>query len=122
MATVTCPTCGKEYDAATQFCPQDGSTLHPANRKSGGRTPAGGIGTLVGTRGTSEQDAQEIKEALAASREGRGRPGGATPVRPTDPLSRPSMAEEPKRSVLGIAITVGVVLVIVAVIAFAMRR
>ncbi len=121
MATVFCPSCGKEYDESTQFCPQDGTTLHStANRRSGAKTPGGGIGTLVGTRATSEQDAQKIKEALARDAAGLGRPGNVP--KPTDPLSRPSIHEKPERSMLGIAITVGVVLVIVVLIAVAMRR
>ena len=121
MSQNVCPQCGATYDAGVQRCTVDGAALRPAQpaRKS---TPSEGIGTLVGARATSEDEAQRIKALLAADASGRAKPTPPSVPRPTDPTSRPSVSAEPRRNVVGIAVGVLVLIAVVVLIALAMRK
>jgi hypothetical protein len=119
MAQNVCPTCGSTYDAAQQFCPKDGTVLRSAESRR--PTPNDGIGTLVGARATSEEEAQRIKALLAADPNYRKAAPAGVP-KPTDPMSRPSVSSEPRRNIVGIVIGVLVLAAVVALIALAMRK
>lgn len=124
MAQNVCPKCGSTYDAAQQFCPKDGTQLRVAESRR--PTPNDGIGTLIGSRATSEDEAQRIKALLAADptlRQGNATTGPIVTIRkPTDPMSRPSVQGEPRRNIVGIVIGIGVLVAVVVLIALAMRK
>ena len=121
MPQNVCPQCGATYDAGTQRCPKDGAVLRPLQsaRKN---TPGEGIGTLVGSRATSEEEAQRIKALLAADPTMHPKPTPLSVPRPTDPTSRPSVSAEPRRNVVGIVIGALVLVAVVVLIALAMRK